>query len=220
MTEAKESGSFTLFVYLAAAFVAALVTANVLAAKIVTIGGLLVPAGVLAYSITFAVTDTVSEVWGRARSQALVNAGILVLLLVWGLVMLAVAMPAAPIWAGQAAFAGVLAQTNRIILASLVAFAVSQSFDVWVFHRLRQRAGAQRLWLRNNLSTVLSQTLDTVVFIVLAFAGTGLPLLHLIGGQLLVKFSIALLDTPVVYALVYAVRYRLEREARLADQAG
>lgn len=220
MTEAKESGSFTLFVYLAAAFVAALVTANVLAAKIVTIGGLLVPAGVLAYSITFAVTDTVSEVWGRARSQALVNAGILVLLLVWGLVMLAVAMPAAPIWAGQAAFAGVLAQTNRIILASLVAFAVSQSFDVWVFHRLRRRTGAQRLWLRNNLSTVLSQTLDTVVFIVLAFAGTGLPLLHLIGGQLLVKFSIALLDTPVVYALVYAVRYRLAREAHLADQAG
>jgi len=195
-----------MLIYLAAAFVAALVTANVLAVKIIAVAGVVVPAGVLAYSVTFAVTDTISEIWGRERGQAVVNAGFFALLLVWGLIGLAIVVPPAPFWPHQAEFATLLGTTSRIILASLVAYMVSQSFDVWVFHRLRRASGARRLWLRNNLSTLLSQTLDTVLFITLAFAGTGLPLLHLMGGQLLVKYLIAVCDTPVVYLLVYVAR--------------
>ena len=201
--------SLTLYLYLSALFVAALVAANVVASKIIMIGGLVVPAGVLAYSITFAVTDTINEVWGRQRAQTVVKAGIAVQLLVWLLLVLAIAMPAAPFWQGQAAFSAVLGATNRIIFASLVAYLLSQSLDVLIFHRLKELSRDKHLWLRNNLSTFVSQTLDTVVFIVIAFAGTGQPLMQLILGQLVVKYAIALLDTPVVYALVWAVRQRL-----------
>ena len=200
--------SLEVYVLLAAAFVGALVTANLISSKIVTIGGLVVPAGVLAYSITFAVTDTVGEIWGRRTTQALVNAGFLVLLLVWALVSLAIAVPAAPFWAHQEAYASVLGSAHRIILASLAAYAVSQTLDVFQFQWLKVRFGGRHLWLRNNGSTLVSQTVDTTVFVTLAFYGE-FPILPLIAGQLVVKYVIALVDTPIVYALVYLVRLRV-----------
>ncbi len=207
--------SLDVYVLLAATFVGALVTANLISSKIVTIGGLVVPAGVLAYSITFAVTDTVCEIWGRRATQALVNAGFLVLLLVWALVSLAIAVPAAPFWSGQEAYAGVLGSAHRIILASLAAYAVSQTLDVFQFHWLKERFRGRHLWLRNNASTLVSQTVDTTVFVTLAFYGE-FPILPLIAGQLVVKYVIALVDTPIVYALVFLVRRRLPPEPAAA----
>lgn len=203
---------FSAFVLLTAVFVAALVIANVLAGKIISVWGVFVPAGVLAYSITFAITDTMAEIWGRARAQTLVNAGFVVLLLVWGLVALAIHLPPAPFWEQQEAFTAVLGATNRIILASLIAYAVSQSLDVWIFHRVKLLLHSRHLWLRNNLSTLISQTLDTCLFILIAFYGQ-FPVLPLIAGQLTVKYAIAVLDTPLVYGLVYFVRLRIVEAA-------
>lgn len=199
----------SIFVLLVAVFIAALVTANIVAGKIVNLWGVFVPAGVLAYSITFAITDTLAEVWGRGRAQILVNAGFAVLVLVWGLIALAIHLPAAPFWNNQEAFGLVLGGTNRIILGSIVAYGISQSFDVWVFHRIKQMFASRHLWLRNNVSTLLSQTLDTCVFVTIAFYGQ-FPILPLIAGQLTVKYIIALLDTPLVYGLVFLVRLRLQ----------
>lgn len=198
----------TLYIFLASAFVAGLVTANVVAGKIIDLWGVFVPAGVLAYSITFAITDTLAEVWGRERAQTLVNAGFAVLLLTWGLIALAIHLPPAPFWQNQEAFTAVLGPTNRILLGSIVAYGVSQTLDVWIFHRIKVLLASRHLWLRNNVSTLLSQTVDTILFITIAFYGQ-FPLLPLIMGQLTVKYAIAVLDTPVVYGLVYLVRLRL-----------
>ena len=204
-----------LYVLLATAFVAALVAANLTASKIIVVGGLVVPAGVLAYAITFAVTDTFSEIWGRRHTQVVVNCGFAALLLAWGLVALAVHVPPAPFWPGQEAYAGVLGAANRIMLASLAAYLVSQTLDVWTFHWLKQRFSGRFLWLRNNGSTLLSQSVDTTIFITLAFYGQ-MELLPLILGQLVVKYVIAVLDTPVVYALVYLLRARVAEPPRTA----
>lgn len=198
----------TAYLLLAVVFVAALITANVVASKILALGGIFVPAGVLAYSVTFPMTDTICEVWGRGRAQLVVNAGFLVQLLVWGLILLAIHLPAAPFWTQQQAYAQVLGATGRIIAASLVAYAVSQTLDVLVFGWLKERLASRRLWLRNNVSTLVSQAVDTTVFVTIAFAGK-FDLLPLIGGQLLVKWLIAVADTPVVYLLVHLVRQRL-----------
>lgn len=198
---------------LSALFVGGLVTANVIAAKIVMIGPLFVPAGVLAYSITFAVTDTLCEVWNRRITQIVVNAGFAVLVLVWALIAMALHWPAAPFWAHQEAFLQTLGSTNRIIVASLVAYGISQTLDVWVFSRLKALTQGRLLWLRNNVSTILSQLVDTVIFITIAFYGE-LPILHLIWAQLLVKYAIAVADTPVVYGLVHLVRWRLNTPRR------
>ena len=186
---------------LAMLFGVALATANLLSAKIITIGGVFVPAGILAYACSYPLTDVICELWGPRPARRVVLIGFLALLLVWLLTTLALHWPAAPFWDGQAAYQQTLGPTARIILASIVAYLISQSIDVWLFARLKTHFRGRHLWLRNNLSTLCAQSIDSVLFISIAFGGV-LPLAPLIFGQLLVKFGIALLDTPLVYLLV------------------
>ena len=90
-------------------------------------------------------------------------------------------------------------------MGSLVAYVVSQNWDVRVFHKLKEMTGGRHLWLRNNVSTMTSQALDTVIFITIAFYGV-LPVVPLIIGQYIVKLLIAALDTPFIYGLHWARR--------------
>jgi len=193
------------FILLVSIFVGALVISSVLASKIITIFGLFVPAGVLAYCITFVVTDVISEVWGRERANRVVFSGFIALLITFLLIRLALWWDAAPIWRGQEAFSAVLGSTSRIIIASFIAYLASQYHDVWAFHIWRKWTEERHLWLRNTASTVVSQFIDTLIFITIAFYGT-MPVFPLIKGQYLIKVLIALLDTPFVYLAVLLIR--------------
>jgi queuosine precursor transporter len=197
----------TAFVVLAGLFVGALVIAAVLAAKIIVVGPFVVPAGVLAYSITFVCTDVVTELHGRARARQVVLAGLAALLAALLLIRIALAWPAAPFWENGAAFESVLSSSSRIAVASIVAYLVSQFTDVYLFAWIGARTGGRHLWLRNNAATMLSQLLDSAIFVSIAFAGA-FPLLPVILGQWAVKLGIALLDTPVVYLAVALLRRR------------
>jgi len=195
------------FLLLACSFTGLLVIANVLAVKPVPIGGaIVVPAAVIAYSLTFPITDAVTEIWGRKRANALVWSGLVASLLAAVLVQLAMYMPWAPFWPMQESFQAILGTNLRIVAASMAAYLVSQLHDVWAFSYWRQRTGGKHLWLRNNLSTMVSQMLDTVIFITLAFYGVWPELLPAILGQYLVKVVIAVADTPLVYLLVAWLR--------------
>ena len=193
------------FILLVAIFVGTLVISSVLASKIITIFGLFVPAGVLAYCITFVATDVISEIWGKERAGRVVFSGFITLLVTLVLVRLALRWGAAPFWRGQEAFSTVLGSTSRIIVASLVAYLASQYHDVWAFHIWRKVTRERHLWLRNTASTVVSQFIDTLIFITIAFYGT-MPVFPLIKGQYLIKVLIALLDTPFVYLVVILIR--------------
>ncbi|WP_461208354.1 queuosine precursor transporter [Desulfocurvus sp. DL9XJH121] len=185
---------------LLALFTGGLVCAALISSKIITVCGVTVPAGVLAYSLTFAASDVVGEVWGRERAGEMVLAGFAALVMTSALSWLAVAWPSASFWDGQHAFARVVGSTPRIVAASLAAYAVSQTHDVWLFHLLKNRTHGRHLWLRNNLSTMVSQGLDSAIFVTVAFYGI-LPVGPIILGQWLVKLAIAALDTPVVCGL-------------------
>ncbi len=202
-----EEKSQKAFLILNSLFVGSLVIASVLASKIITIFGLVVPAGVLAYCVTFVVTDVVSELWGREKANTVVLGGFVALVFSLMLVRLAVIWPPAPFWPHDPAFRTVLDSTSRIIVASLTAYLLSQYHDVWAFHLLRRLTGGKFLWVRNNVSTALSQLIDTVVFITIAFYGL-MPITPLILGQWVIKLAIALLDTPVVYAAVWLFKTR------------
>lgn len=202
-----EEKSQRAFVILNSLFVGSLIIASVLASKIITVFGLVVPAGVLAYCVTFMVTDVISELWGREKANTVVLGGFWALLLSLVLVRLAVHWPPAAFWPHDPAFRTVLDSTSRIIVASFSAYLLSQYHDVWAFHVLRRLTHGKYLWVRNNLSTAASQLIDTVVFITIAFYGV-MPITPLIVGQWLIKLTIALLDTPVVYAAVWLLRSR------------
>ncbi|WP_147822155.1 queuosine precursor transporter [Salidesulfovibrio onnuriiensis] len=194
-------------------FVGGLVSAAVISSKIITVFGVAVPAGVLAYSVTFAVSDVVGELWGPERATDLVLAGFISLLGATLICWLAVVWPAAGFWYNQEAFSGVIGSTPRIVAASLLAYAVSQKHDVWLFHLLKRKTFGRALWLRNNVSTALSQLMDSAIFVTVAFWGI-LPVGEIILGQWIVKLAIAALDTPVVYAAVGLIRRRQSAPAQ------
>ena len=189
---------------LSMSFVTMLVVANIIAVKPVAISGLVLPAGTIAYPFTFLVTDTISELYGRRTATRVVWYGLGLSVAMVVLVYVAQFLPAADFWEGQIAFESTLGSVPRIILGSMAAYLVSQHSDVIMFHSLRSITKGRHLWLRNNASTMVSQGIDTALFISIAFAGT-VPvgiLWNMMATQYAVKVGIAILDTPLVYALV------------------
>jgi uncharacterized integral membrane protein (TIGR00697 family) len=193
------------FMILASLFVASLTIAAVLASKVVMFAGVVFPAGIIAYSVTFLMSDTISEIWGRKAANTVVISGFISLVVVFVLIRVSIVMPAAPFWQMQDAFSGLLGSSSRIIIASLTAYLISQYHDVWLYHLLKNKTSGRFLWLRNNASTAVSQLMDSVIFIVIAFYGV-MPIVPLILGQWLIKLVIAALDTPFVYLLVNLLR--------------
>jgi uncharacterized integral membrane protein (TIGR00697 family) len=193
------------FIILLSIFIGSITIASVLASKIIDVFGLFMPAGVLAYSITFICTDVISEIWGKKRANATVLGGFIALFCVLLLVQLSLVWPKAPFWTNETAFNSILGSTSRIIVASFIAYLISQFHDVWAFHFWKKVTKERHLWLRNNLSTAVSQFLDTFIFITIAFYGV-MPIGSLIFGQWIVKMIIALLDTPIIYLVVYRIR--------------
>ncbi|MFV8819402.1 queuosine precursor transporter [Haliea sp. E17] len=204
-------------------FIACMSFINVVSAKLWTVAGLTISGGIMAYWLTFPVTDVVGEIFGRRRAQLVVWLGFGANVLVLLMSQLAVALPPSPIYQDQAAFSTVLGAVPLIVIASLAAYLVAQTHDVWAFEFWRRRTNGRHLWLRNNLSTVGSQLLDSLVFNGIAFwlfAEQRMPLADFITmtvGYWAFKVAIAICDTPVVYALVYWLQPASARTERRED---
>jgi len=193
------------YLLLSGLFIAALVIGSVLAAKIILIGPFVVPGGILAYSLTFVAADILGEIYGRPLTKRVVWVGFFTMIMVLGLIQLTIIWPAAPFYTQADSFKALLGSSERIIIASITAYLISQFLDVWLFIGLKELTQGRWLWLRNNVATILSQLVDSVIFVTIAFYGN-LPIGELIVGQWMVKIAIALLDTPFVYAGVYLIR--------------
>ncbi len=195
-------------VALGMAFAMLLLLANILAAKPIGIIGLILPGGIIAYPFTYLITDSISELYGRGAAIKIVWYGFVFSLAAAVFVIAGQLLPPAPFWEHQAAYDVILGLVPRIVFASLIAYLISQHIDVIIFHVLRRTTNTRHLWLRNNSSTLLSQAVDTAIFIPIAFAGV-VPADTLVGmliAQYLVKVLIALLDTPLVYVIVALLR--------------
>ena len=193
---------------LSMAFTTLLIVANIIAGKLIGIGAWVVPVAVIAYPLTFLVTDTISEVYGRRIATRVVWFGFAMNLLMVLLIYIGKIIPPASFWEGQDAYNTMLGSVPRIVLASMLAYLASQHHDVFAFHFWRKVTRGRFLWLRNNASTMVSQGIDTVLFITIAFFGV-VPtqvLLNMILAQYVIKLFIALADTPLCYALVALIR--------------
>ena len=193
-------------------FVTCLITANIITVKLISVWGWVVPAGVIAYPLTFLFTDVITELYGRKIAQKVVwlgfGASILMVILVVGGRFLT----PASFWEGQAAYESVLGMVPRIVLASMIAYLVSQHHDVFAFQFWRKKTRARFLWLRNNASTMVSQALDTGLFITIAFWGV-VPngiLVNMLVTQYVIKLAIAALDTPFCYLVVYFLKNKIK----------
>ncbi len=181
-------------------FMIGLVMSNLFGGKIITVLGFTVAGAIVTYPLTFLSTDIIGEIWGKQEADDCVKIGIIVQLIFLALGYLSLAIP--PQEASEAlqqSLKIVLNQGLRMTLASLGAFSVSQFLDVFLFHKLKERCNGKKKWLRNNLSTMTSQLVDTMIFITIAFYGVVDNLPAMILGQYVIKLLLALGDTPFFY---------------------
>ena len=201
------------FTNLVGVFVSSLVLSNILATKLWVIMGVIIPAGVITYPVTFLITDIIGEVYGQKQAQWAVWAGFICSLFALMFSYIATLLPPAAFFKHQEFFEIMFGQVGRITIASLCAYLVSQYCDVWLFHLIRDKTNGKHLWLRNNVATIISQLWDTIIFIVIAFYGIvpTTTLFPMIWGQWCFKIVMALCDTPFCYYFVMKYRGKFVR---------
>ena len=177
--------------------------AGVLGNKQVALGPLAVEAGIFAFLLLVVVSSAVAELHGRQTANRLVVIGFVPLLASLFLTMLVLAVPASSEMPPErlGAFETMMMATPRIWLGGIVAYGVSQILNVTIFSRLK-REGGTMLWLRAGVASILSQIVDTLLFITIAFYGE-FPIGNLLMGQMLAKVVLsAILVPPLIYLFV------------------
>ena len=176
------------------------------------VGPLAVEAGIVAFLLLVVTSSSVAELHGRQLANRLVVIGFVPLVVSILLSIIVRALPASPEMqpANRDAIQLVLGGTWRIWLGGIVAYGVSQTLNVTIFAALKGREGSQLLWLRAGIASVLSQVVDTLLFVTIAFAGT-FPIGALLVGQMIAKVVLsAILVPPAIYLFVGLGR-RLDR---------
>ncbi len=190
---------------LLAVFIGLLVGMNLVGAKLVSFFGVTVSTGIFMMPITFLITDIVAEVYGRKMVKQFIINGLIVLAMIFAFTAVFVLLePSARFADSDDAYKTIFGGSLRMILASMVAFAIAQVHDVWMFEKLKSKTKGKMLWLRNNLSTMVSQLIDSTVFMFIAFYAitpqfTVPFIISLIIPFYLVKIAFAIIDTPFVY---------------------
>lgn len=200
----SQQGKLTL---LTAIFVGGLIAANTLGSKVTTLFGVAVSVGIFAYPLTFMMTDAIAEVYGKKKAKQIVWAALIAQTLVLFLTWISIKMPPASRYHLNEEYVKVFSGSLRMIIASLIAFIVSQTHDIWAFEWWKKKLHGKALWFRNNASTFVSQAIDTLLFMFIAFYGINDKftvgfILHLCLTYWLFKIAFAALDTPFVYLLV------------------
>ncbi len=206
-----------LYLLLAGLFVTALVTCNLIANKFITVDlgfkEFTISAGVLPYPITFLITDILSEIYGKKKTNMVVYVGffasIFVLFILW-LGSQFNAIPDSPV--SDEYYDVVFQNSWRVILASMAAYLTAQLVDIRLFHFWKNLTNGEKLWLRNNASTVVSQLVDTTLVVLVLFVGT-LPFGTMRGFILdgwIFKMLCAFVDTIFIYAIVGWIRGKLD----------
>ncbi len=219
-----------LYVVCAAIFITALVIAEATAGKLFTLFELpfsirlfgtdfsqvIMTAGVIAFPITFIITDLLNEYYGVRGIRFVTILGMLMIIFEFAILQVAIAAPTSAISpVPDDAFNAVYGTTGRVIIGSLMAYVIGQFADISLFHWLRRLTKGRHLWLRATGSTFGSQFLDTFIVLVVAFYGQ-LTFQEIVAITLFnygYKFVIAVVITPVIYAAHWVMDAYLGKEA-------
>ncbi|MFO7270015.1 MAG: queuosine precursor transporter [Sphaerobacter thermophilus] len=211
MERTKDEHFSALFVVVAALFVTSLITANIVAVKLVDIGGLVVPAGtVTLFPLSYIFGDVLTEVYGFRRARLVIWLGFVCNLLAVGSIVITQVLPPAAIWDGQAAYERILGFTPRLLAGSFAAYLVGEFLNAVVLAKLKIVTQGRWLWMRTISSTLVGQGADSLVFITIAFVGTipGGELVPLMVTAWLVKSAYEVLATPLTYVVVNTLKRR------------
>ncbi len=219
MSNKKKALALNIYLILAGMFIAALVVSNLIFQKFFYWNpfGLFrfeISVGILPYSITFLITDIISEIYGRKKASQVIIAGIIASIFSMGIILISNIAPAienSPV--NDEIFSQVFGLSPIAVLASMIAYLLAQFFDIKIFHYWKIKTKGKHLWLRNNFSTFSSQFVDTLTVLTLLCSFGVLPWSMFSGLLLsgfLFKIIIAALDTPILYLIVFAFRKKFD----------
>ena len=197
-----------LFMLAGILFATCLLISNILATKILLIGPWAAPAGVLIFPIAYILNDVITEVWGFAKARLIIWAGFAVNILAVLFFTLGIVIPGAPFWQNQDAFATVLGNTPRIVVASLSAYLIGSFLNAFVMSRMKVATKGKGFSGRAILSTLAGESADSLIFISIAFAGV-FPfevLVTMIFTQAMLKTVYEVLILPVTIWVVKLVK--------------
>lgn len=196
------------FVVICTVFVTSLLTANIIAVKLIEVFGLVLPAAIIIFPLSYIAGDVLTEVYGYARTRQVIWLGFLCNLLAVTAIWCGQMLPAAPFWKGQEAYEVILGYTPRLLAASFAAYLVGEFANSIVLAKMKLATKGRWLWTRTIGSTLVGQGLDSLVFIALAFGGTvSLPsLATIIVTQWLGKSLYEAAATPLTYVVVNSLK--------------
>jgi uncharacterized integral membrane protein (TIGR00697 family) len=207
---ARFAASQKLFVYMCAIFVACLLLGDVIGGKIIRTPLGPISVGIIPFPVTFLLTDVVNDFYGRRGARFLTMLGFYMALLAWALLQVTTLMPAdGSTYFTQSEFAKVFGGSAQLFVASMVAYLVGQFLDIHVFQFWKAITQSRHLWLRSTGSTIFSQAIDTVTINVIFGRVTAAWTWGFIGAKIgreyVIKFCVAVLLTPAIYAVHGAV---------------
>ena len=180
----------------------AVIIANIQVIKTVELFGITASLGNIVYATSFLATDILSENYGKKDAARAVGIGFIALASLTLFMNLALIFNPAPVDFAQESMANLFTLLPRIALASFAAYGISQVHDVWAYAKMKSRKPEGRwIWLRNNVSTMVSQAIDSLIFVTIAFAGSipSSDFWQIALSTYVLKWIVAAADTPLVY---------------------
>ena len=214
------------YMILTAIFIASLVTCNLIFQKFFTWPSLGIPnfalsVGIIAYPVTFIVTDLISELYGKRRANQVVLAGFFASVFTVVLVYVAMAVPTADISPlDNATFEKVFGLSGPAFFGSMLAYLTAQFIDIRIFHFWKRLTEGKYLWLRNNASTMCSQLVDTSVILVILCSAGVIPcesFYSLLWMGWMFKVFVALIDTPIIYFCLWLLKDKIQPTSYLEE---
>ena len=214
------------YMILTAIFIASLVTCNLIFQKFFTWPSLGIPnfalsVGIIAYPVTFIVSDLISELYGKRRANQVVLAGFFASVFTVVLVYVAMAVPTADISPlDNATFEKVFGLSGPAFFGSMLAYLTAQFIDIRIFHFWKRLTEGKYLWLRNNASTMCSQLVDTSVILVILCSAGVLPwesFYSLLWMGWMFKVFVALIDTPIIYFCLWLLKDKIQPTSYLEE---
>ena len=187
---------------LIALYVSFVIISNIIAYKIVAFDlgftTIFATSATLVFSVTFLLTDIVNEKFGKKETQKMIFIAFITQVAVALFILIAIQLPSAPFWHDQEAFSKILGFAPRIMIASWIAFLISENLDAYIFSWFKKKTKGKHLWLRNIFSSIPSMLIDTIIFVTIAFYNVQ-PLMPLIIGVVVIKWAVGIIDVPFMY---------------------
>jgi len=198
------------FIISVTVFVTCLITANITAVKLVSIFGLILPAAIVIFPISYIFGDILTEVYGYRQARRVIWLGFFCNLIAVGAIWLGQVLTPASFWNGQAAYERILGYTPRLLLASFLAYLVGEFANAFIMAKMKIATRGRWLWTRTVGSTLVGEGLDSLVFMTIAFVGE-IPMKAMASAivtQWLAKSFYEAAVTPLTYAVVSFLKKR------------